>query len=209
MSAETPHNSLAEIRAHIDRLDLEIGGLLAARDEYLKQAAKFDQSITLTDAPQHFQQVSTPAAPLFQQLTEGWNAEPNAPNPHSEIDGADLLLKFTVDAIQFPEFEQDEIAVLRFVNCTRYRLGPTNDEGWYRGRCRFSGLAPAWGEFYSIKGDRELLNAPQDWQPLGVDHASSQHFLFYFRDNTFECAADQCLIEPCADNALIRTEKKL
>lgn len=196
---------LAEIRAHINRLDAEIAKLLAARGEYMKQAANFEESPEVPNALQ----VGAPAPATFQQLTDGWNAEPNAPNPTLKIDGADLLLKFFVDAIQFPEFEQDEIAVLRFVNCARYRLGPTNDEGWYRGRCRFSHLAPAWGEFYSLKADHALLNAPQDWQPLGVDHVNNQHFLFYFRDNTFECVAEQCLIEPCAENALIRTAKKL
>ena len=196
---------LVEIRVHIARLDVEIAKLLAARGEYVKQAANFEKSLP----EESVQQVSAQVAPTFQQLTEGWNAEPNAPDPQIEIDGADLLLKFTVDAIQFPEFEQDEIAVLRFANCARYRLGPVNDEGWYRGRCRFSDLAPAWGEFYSIKADLALLNAPQDWQPLAVENVPRQHFLFYFRENTFECVAEQCLIEPCAENALIRTDKRL
>jgi len=33
--------------------------------------------------------------------------------------------------------------------------------------------------------------------------------LFYFRDETFECVAEKCIIEPTADNSLQRTGKGL
>jgi hypothetical protein len=145
----------------------------------------------------------------FIQLNQGWNAEPNAPEPSVEIQGVDLLLSFYVNAFQFQEFEEDEIGVLRFIHCERYRLGSTNDEGWYRGQCRFSKLAPAWGEFYVIQGDIALLNAPQDWVTVGESRSNNQHFLFYFRDNTFECSAEQCVVEPAANNSLQRAGKKL
>jgi hypothetical protein len=146
--------------------------------------------------------------PRFHKLNEGWNAEPYDPNPVIEIEGRDLLLKFLVNAFQFTEFAEGETGVLRFVGCARYRLGPTDDEGWYGGQCRFSKLAPEWGEFYIVQGDAALLNAPQDWRVLEA-RDGGRHFLFYFRENTFECVAEQCLIEPSADNALIRTGKKL
>lgn len=145
----------------------------------------------------------------FLQLNQDWNAEPNAPSPVVEILGADVILSFYVNAFRFPEFEEDEIAILRFVCCERYRLGSTNDEGWYRGQCRFSRIAPAWGEFYLVQGDRALLNSPQDWITVSRFSDSGQHFLFYFRDNTFECIAKQCLIEPTANNSLQRISKKL
>lgn len=145
----------------------------------------------------------------FFQLNEGWNAEPNAPEPAIEIQGPDLLLSFYVNAFQYYEFEEEEIGILRFVHCERYRLGSTNDEGWYQGQCRFSKLAPAWGEFYLVQGDSALLNAPQDWKTVGPASGHGQHLLFYFRDNTFECVTEQCLIEPIANNSLQRTGKKL
>lgn len=145
----------------------------------------------------------------FLQLNQGWNAEPNAPEPSVETQGADLLLSFYINAFQFPEFEEEEIGVLRFIHCERYRLGSTNDEGWYRGQCRFSKLAPTWGEFYLIQGDSALLNAPLDWVRVSESRGHSQHFLFYFRDNTFECLAEQCIVEPTANNSLQRTGKKL
>lgn len=145
----------------------------------------------------------------FLQLNEAWNAEPNAPEPVVQVQGPDLLLSFYVNAFQYPEFEEEESAILRFVRCERYRLGSTNDEGWYQGQCRFSKLAPAWGEFYLVQGDSALLNAPQDWKTASPPSVHAQHFLFYFRDNTSECVAEQCLIESTANNSLQRTGKKL
>ena len=145
----------------------------------------------------------------FQKLNEGWNADPNVPIPSVEVRGEDILLKFSVNPWQFPEFREDEIAVLRFVGCLRYRLGPTNDEGWYLGQCRFSKLAPNWGEFYLVNGDAGLLDAPEDWLTLQSKGKSGRHFLFYFRDDTFECVAEKCEIEPSTNNSLTRTCKKL
>jgi len=145
----------------------------------------------------------------FYQLNHGWNAEPNAPHPAIEVQGEDILLNFLVNPFQFPDFLEDEIGVLRFVRLERYRLGPPNDEGWHMGECRFSKLAPKWGEFYLIQGDAALLEAPRDWQSIKPPSGHGKHFLFYFRDGTFECIAEQCIIEPIADNSLLRTKKTL
>jgi hypothetical protein len=148
--------------------------------------------------------------PHFLLLNHGWNAEPNAPDPRVEVVGTDILLRFYVNAFQFEEFEEDEIGFLRFVNCVRFRLGPTNDEGWYRGQCRFSKIAPEWGEFYEIFGDDTSTNGPTDWRGVSTNSTGQlHHFLFYFRDNTFECVAERCVIEACDDNALQAKGKRL
>lgn len=132
----------------------------------------------------------------FIQLNHGWNADPNAPEPILSVDGSELLLQFYVNALQFPEFVEGSSATVRFKTCNRYRLGPTNDEGWYLGQCRFSRSAPSWGEFYQITGDPELLLAPTDWRALSaIDRPESKHYLFYFRDETFECLADSWEVE--------------
>lgn len=131
----------------------------------------------------------------FYQLNHGWNAEPNAPDPQIEIVGNDLLLSFDLNAFQFEEFNEGDRGILRFTNCSRYRLGHTNDEGWYVGQCRFSRLAPEWGEFYRIKGDLDSFPDPGDWVQIAPVCPLQKHFLFYFRDNTFECDADECHTE--------------
>ncbi len=64
-------------------------------------------------------------------------------------------------------------------------------EGWYRGQCRFSGIAPEWGEFYEVEGDLLLAQEPNDWKAglAKEPRQGSRHFLFYMRDETFECDA--------------------
>jgi hypothetical protein len=132
----------------------------------------------------------------FVQLNAGWNADPNVPEPEVEVAGANIVLCFFLNAFQFSEFREGQKGVLRFLNVERYRLGATNDEGWYRGHCRFSKSAPAWGEFYEVSGSPALLDAPADWNVLGAGRSSGRHFLFYFRDSTFECVAERCEAEP-------------
>ena len=129
-------------------------------------------------------------ASSFTLLNHGWNAEPNAPYPVIGVDGADLLLAFYLNAFIFPQFQEGDAGLLRFKNVTRYRLGATNDEGWYRGQCRYSGVAPKWGEFYEISDHTPLANEPRDWVVVHQSGANDRHFLFYLRDATFECNAE-------------------
>lgn len=60
------------------------------------------------------------------------------------------------------------------------------------------------GEFYVIEGDAALLEAPDDWKFVAPRNAVGRHFLFYFRDNTFECIPARCVFEASGDNALLR-----
>jgi hypothetical protein len=104
--------------------------------------------------------------------------------------GADVILEFDLNPFQSTNFSEGDRGRLIFHNCWRYRLGATNDEGWYRGQCRFSRTAPAWGEFYEVQGDLKVEASPQDWVVMGSEPESgAKHFLFYFRDETFECDA--------------------
>jgi hypothetical protein len=138
----------------------------------------------------------------FRKLNEGWNAEPNAPEPFVEVSGSDILLRFVLNPFAFPQFAPEDKGVLRFLNFSRYRLGATNDEGWYRGQCRYSSAAPTWGEFYELNGMDARLNEPKDWKAAKRESGASRHFLFYFRDATFECIAADWVLEPVPDNAL-------
>jgi hypothetical protein len=135
--------------------------------------------------PEHDSNVST----HFRKLNEGWNAEPNAPAPQVAHQDQTVTLSFVLNSFQFPQFGEEDKGRVLFANCWRYRLGATNDEGWYRGQCRFSKTAPAWGEFYEISGDLRLSECPNDWVEVGVSAEQLKHFLFYFRDQTFECDA--------------------
>jgi hypothetical protein len=125
---------------------------------------------------------------IFKKLNENWNAEPNAACPQVSAFDGDIVLGFLVNAFRFRQFAEGDIGLLRFRNCRRYRLGATNDEGWRRGQCRFSKIAPAWGEFYEVEGDLLLDSWPLKWEE-SVNIGGQRHFLFYFRDHTFECDA--------------------
>jgi len=143
----------------------------------------------------------------FIKLNHGWNAEPNAPHPSVALDNGSVKLTFYVNAFQFESFDEDEVATLTFSNVHKYRMGPTNDEGWYRGQCRFSKIAPQWGEFYEIIGDTMMNKSPNDWiEVSGTTKDDQKHYLFYLKDETFECIADSwCLNKEAANKALVGT----
>lgn len=124
------------------------------------------------------------------------------------MEGQDIVLSFRLNSFVFTAFRENDVGILRFLDAERFRLGATNDEGFYRGHCRFSGIAPAWGEFYQISGPVELLVAPTDWTILRPASGDSKHYLFYFRDETFECVAERCTIEQTERNALRRLGKR-
>jgi hypothetical protein len=125
----------------------------------------------------------------FVRLNHDWNADPNAPEPEVARQAGDVVLTFAVNAIVFPQFVEGSRAKVVFRNCWRYRLGPTNDEGWYMGQCRFSGVAPAWGEFYQVDGELHVGMARGEWVTVREPYPQSMHYLFYMKDETFECDA--------------------
>jgi hypothetical protein len=133
----------------------------------------------------------TPTTLTFTQLNKGWNADPNAPYPKVTVSGTDVLLEFLLNPLQFPQFARDDRGIILFSRCARYLLGGTNDEGWYRGQCRYSKIAPAWGEFYEISGPDPRLDGTDEWQVVDAASNASRHFLFYLRDETFECIAER------------------
>jgi hypothetical protein len=125
----------------------------------------------------------------FTQLNHGWNAEPNAPNPQAKWEGTSLRLRFRMNPFQFPEYDEDDIGEITFEDCSRFRIGSVNDEGWYRGQGRFGRDGHRWGEFYEVTGGLDPGTAPDDWDICCQDAEGLRHFLFYFRDEDFECVA--------------------
>src|SRR5262249_30165108 len=85
----------------------------------------------------------------FKKLNDGWNADPNVPDPSVRVTGSRVVLEFTLNAFIFPQFEEEQRGQIVFSGVSYYRLGPTNDEGWAMGQCRFGHLAQ-WGEFYEV-----------------------------------------------------------
>lgn len=128
--------------------------------------------------------------PTFKRLNESWNAEPNAPNEKVAASGSAVRLTFCLNPWAHAA-EEEETGCLTFHQCTMWRLGPTNDEGWFAGQCRYSKAAPDWGEFYELVGEDDHRFEPADWHKIAPLTAEQRHFLFYLRDNTFECFATE------------------
>jgi len=143
-------------------------------------------------------------APVFKQMNRGWNAEPNAPSASIVQNGGDVLLRFFLNPWKFEAFSEEDEGMLRFSKVSKYRLGGTNDEGWYKGQCRYSKLAPSWGEFYEITGDDPVRDTPKDWKVLSAPLGDERHFLFYLRDGTFEAMARDWAFADLSENALLR-----
>lgn len=130
----------------------------------------------------------------YKQLNLGWGAEPNAPDPQIIIDfqNRKLILRFYLNPFMYKDVKEDTRAEIIFTDCHMYRLGSTNDEGFYRGQCRFSNSGIKWGEFYQINESDWKESFPNDKVIVNEDLMNDDglnHFLFYFRDNTFECIA--------------------
>ncbi|SMC43342.1 hypothetical protein [Rhizobium sp. RU36D] len=125
----------------------------------------------------------------FRQLNAGWNANNGAPHPHVALCGSTIELHFLMTLGAGIVAGDDEAGCLTFVGCSRWRLGSPNDEGWYLGQCRYSKIAPRWGEFYEITGRDSLRDMPDDWHELADAGEGYRHFLFYLKDETFECIA--------------------
>lgn len=125
---------------------------------------------------------------FFEHLNLDWNAEPNDPSEKINIEGNDLILEFTVNPWAYEGFKEEERCKVTFRNCTKYRVGNINDEAWYRKQCRFSNLAPSWGEFFLVKGEVDEFNDPNNWNEVGDN--GKNHYLFYLRDNEIEVKAE-------------------
>ncbi len=136
--------------------------------------------------------------PVFHHLNTGWNAAPNTPNPRVALEDRDLLVTFAPNRYQFRRYEGVQDIALRFWDCSRYRVTAVNDHGWYGQHCRFSGLAPAWGEFYEITGNtRDGLDTTPWVEAAG---SGERHFHFYFRDEALEVKAGDWTVSPTPDD---------
>lgn len=131
----------------------------------------------------------------FHPLNDDWNADPNAPEPKASVEGGDLVVRFGLNEFQFPQFTSRDSGVLRFTGCRRFRFDPANDYTWASSGWRYGKLAPEWGNFYEVTGELYPTGCPTDWIGVNAAGAGRRHFMFQFRDETFECDADDWSFE--------------
>ncbi len=129
-------------------------------------------------------------------LTKDWNADPNAPEVKLSVDNTAVTLDFYVNAFQFDSFQEGDKARVTFLNCHKYSFNTMNEEGYYKGKYRYNNFRLPWGEFYRLDTNWQI-DFPNEKTVLieASDVAKQNHFIFFFKDNTFECVAEDCCIE--------------
>lgn len=142
------------------------------------------------ELPWHFR---TDDLPTFTHLNEDWNAHPNDVGLKIEQSGQTLLAHLRPNPYVYREYENIPEITISFKSSERYRVTQVNDHGWYEGQCRFSGLAPSWGEFYEISGDTRDELDPTPW--IMMEGSGARHFHFYLRDEALEVKAQDWSLE--------------
>ncbi len=127
----------------------------------------------------------------YEKLNINWNADPNSPMPKiSRIDDG-ISIKFYLNSFIYEHIGKEDKGLIKFYNVYKYRLGTTNDEGYFYGQFRYKNDQLPWGEFYQLEDSDWLKDFPDDEIILNdtIDHKELRHFIFFFKDETFECIA--------------------
>jgi hypothetical protein len=127
----------------------------------------------------------------WTKLNTTFDADPNAPEPRVAVSGDTVQVRFFLNSFIWDDVADDDEAELTFIDVIKYRIGSTNDEGFYRGQCRFSTTGIEWGNFYHLDESNWQNSFPTDAVIISDPQSMSapKHYLFYFRDETFECIA--------------------
>lgn len=128
----------------------------------------------------------------YKKLNNNWNADPNAPEPEIYVKDGDLQIIFYLNYHIFDHIKQGQRGKLTFSNCYMYRVGSPNDHGFYLGQFRYGRDDIQWGEFYELFESDWQNNFPDDkviLKEILHNDKRLRHFLFFFRDEGFECLA--------------------
>ncbi|WP_124981482.1 hypothetical protein [Nonlabens xiamenensis] len=130
----------------------------------------------------------------YFKITSDWNADPVSPDVQLEIDEDNLTIEIFVNHLLFDHFEEGDKAKITFQNCSMYSLNHCNDEGYYTGQYRTNPKELPWGEFYEIKSGLNR-NFPEPVTIVNKELEGKRHYIFFFKDETFECLANDFKLE--------------
>jgi hypothetical protein len=130
----------------------------------------------------------------YIQITKDWNADPVSPKIELKVDGIDVIMDIYLNHFQFDKYQEGDKVKILFKNCAEYSLNICNDEGFYYGLYRIKPTELEWGEFYEIKNglDRKL---PNPIKRIQNDNSDKKHFIFFFKDEIFECLASDYYLD--------------
>jgi hypothetical protein len=132
----------------------------------------------------------------YTQITTDWNADPNAPEVQLTVNNNSVTLEFYLNYFLFDNFQEGDKAKLTFNQCYKYALNGMNDEGYFQQQYRYRDNELPWGEFYKLETNWEK-DFPMKHRVLysKIDKQKLNHYIFFFKDNTFECVAQDFQLE--------------
>ncbi|GAL63185.1 hypothetical protein JCM19300_1207 [Algibacter lectus] len=130
----------------------------------------------------------------YIQISNDWNADPVSPEIELKVDGIHLIMDIYLNHFRFDKYQAGDKVKIRFKNCSEYSLNTCNDEGYFYGQYRTNHNELPWGEFYEIKSglDKEL---PNPIEKIQTSNSDRKHFIFFFKDETFECLASDYYLD--------------
>jgi len=132
----------------------------------------------------------------FTQLNIDWNAHPNRPDEKVTVVGNTIIIEFYLNGFIYEEFTEGDKGKLTFTECYKYSDKGTNDEGYYMGQHRYNDDDLPWGEFYKLNTDWKVDFAADPVILSDLDDKKQlNHYIFFSKESTFECVAEDFKIE--------------
>ncbi len=129
-------------------------------------------------------------------LTIDWNADPNSPEVTLTVENTTVILVFYINYFLYERFQEGDKARLTFLNCQKFSFNTMNDEGYFLGQYRYKHNELPWGEFYKIETNWKVDFPTKHTILMGnPNHKNQSHFIFFFKDNTFECVSEEYHLE--------------
>ena len=130
--------------------------------------------------------------PIFKKLNNDFDADPNAPDPKIGLLGNHVVLSFFLNSFLWDNVSEGERGTLTFLNCLQYRLGKPDSDSYPKYRYYQPDIA--YYDFYMVENSKWIEDFPFDKKihnssVLDEFERSLHHYIFFFRDNTFECVA--------------------
>ncbi|MGZ5192016.1 MAG: hypothetical protein ACXWCZ_13490, partial [Flavisolibacter sp.] len=112
------------------------------------------------------------------------------------VDNSSVTLNFFVNYFLFDNFNEGDRAKVTFNKCHKYSFNNMNDEGYYMGQYRYKYTDLPWGEFYLLDSDwHRDFPIRQNILLTDPEIKKQHHYIFFFKDNTFECVAEEYQLE--------------
>lgn len=129
----------------------------------------------------------------FNKLNKNWNAASDSPNPEVSNIEEGISLSFFLNAIDYDHIDEEEKGSINFFGLHKYSIVSVDEEEYSSGQFRFKKEQLPWGMFYELPNSKWQNNFPDDAIIIdnSVNKKGLRHFIFFFKDEIFECLASE------------------